>query len=470
MKLNAALLNYYGYPNLNPDELLNREVSSDEHVFVVLDDDPTGVQCVHDVSVYTDWSLASMLEAFRTEKIFFLLTNSRAMTAEQTAKMHVQIAEIIAEAARQTGKKYLFVSRSDSTLRGHYPLETDILRSCLEQDGDRIDGEIFVPFFKEGGRYTVDNVHYVRYGDELIPCAETEFARDKTFGYVSSDLREYIEEKTKGACRREDVLCFSLEELRKGDLDGLYEKLMRVSNYQRIIVNAIDYLDLKIFCIVLFRALKQGKTFLFRCAASLVRCLGAISEKNLLKREEMIHGHSGMGGLIVVGSHTDKTNRQLEHLLELEATEGIEFQSSSILYGKEKVYTELKRCLMLEEQIIRSGRTAVVYTERELLSIPGESKEEALQRSVNISTALVQLVKNLQVRPSFLIAKGGITSADIGVRALGVRKAMVLGQIRPGVPVWQTDGNSRFPDIPYVIFPGNVGEDETLKETAEILL
>ena len=64
---------------------------------------------------------------------------------------------------------------------------------------------------------------------------------------------------------------------------------------------------------------------------------------------------------------------------------------------------------------------------------------------------------------------GGITSSDVGTKALGVKRALVMGQIRPGIPVWKTGPESRFPDTPYVIFPGNVGEDSTLRECVEVL-
>ena len=80
------------------------------------------------------------------------------------------------------------------------------------------------------------------------------------------------------------------------------------------------------------------------------------------------------------------------------------------------------------------------------------------------------MVKRLSVEPSFVVAKGGITSADVGVKALAIRKARVAGQIQPGVPVWIADENSKFPDIPYVIFPGNVGDDETLHDAVKILI
>ena len=166
------------------DRLLNDEIAHNNKKIVVLDDDPTGVQTVHDIFVYTEWSKETMDQAFALEdSMFYILTNSRGFTAEETTKVHHDIARVIDQAAKDAGKEYIFISRSDSTLRGHYPLEPAILREDYEKyTGKTIDGEILCPFFKEGGRYTIDNVHYVRYADELIPANETEFAKDKTFG------------------------------------------------------------------------------------------------------------------------------------------------------------------------------------------------------------------------------------------------------------------------------------------------
>ena len=137
---------------------------------------------MHDVSVYTDWSYESVLSGFREEgRLFFILTNSRSFTAERTRRVHTKIAEAAARAARETGKEYVLVSRGDSTLRGHYPLETETLRYVTEAElGVSIDGEILCPFFLEGGRYTLGNTHYVLSGEELVPAARTEFARDAT--------------------------------------------------------------------------------------------------------------------------------------------------------------------------------------------------------------------------------------------------------------------------------------------------
>lgn len=437
---------------------------------VILDDDPTGVQTVHDVFVYTDWSLESIRKGFKSpEALFFILTNSRSFTEEQTEAVHREIALRIWQVSQETGIPFLLVSRSDSTLRGHYPLETETLRQTLEGLGaPPFDGEILCPFFLEGGRLTIDNIHYVKYGERLVPAAETEFARDKTFGYTSSDMRCYIEEKTKGQYPAHEVICISLEMLRSGDISKIEQCLLQAEGFQKIIVNAEQYSDLEPFCQALALAAGKGKHYLFRTAASIVKVLGGVTDRELLSKEEMKCGEGA--GLVIVGSHTAKSTAQLEELLTLSCVQAIPFQSDLILEGEEVFQKEIFRVRKACEEVIRCAKTAVVYTSRTLLVQEGDTKESALLRSVGISGGLQDLVKGLEVTPAFLIAKGGITSSDIAVKALNVRHALVLGQVKPGIPVWRTDEESLFPGIPYVIFPGNVGEIETLREIVELLV
>ena len=449
---------------------LETEIQKDHHKIIVLDDDPTGVQTVHGISVYTDWTRESVRAGFEEEnRAFYILTNSRGFTVDQTTRAHLEIGRTVAEVARELGRDYVIVSRGDSTLRGHYPLETDLLRQTMEEGGRPVDGEILCPYFKEGGRFTIGGVHYVRYGEELVPAGETEFAKDKTFGYRASNLREYIEEKTGGVYRKEDVTEISLEELRGLDYEGITEKLLAVRNYGKVVVNAVDACDLKIFCTCLYRAMAQGRRYLFRTAAGFVKEFAGISDKALLTRSEMVKTETSHGGIVVVGSHTQKTTSQLEELKRLEDVEFLEFNSDLVL-DDEAFAKEVEATVAKEEAFIAGGKTVVVYTKRRLLSLEGDTPEQALLRSVKISDAVQSLVGKLKVVPAFVVAKGGITSSDVGTKALRVKKATVLGQIRLGIPVWKTGPESTFPGIPYVIFPGNVGEKETLREAVEVLL
>lgn len=452
------------------DELLKKEIENNDTKFVVLDDDPTGVQTVHDISVYTDWTVESMKKGFMDDnKVFYILTNSRGMTEAETTKIHHEIIDAVAQAAAETGKNYQFISRSDSTLRGHYPLETELLKEGVERSGKTVDGEVLFPFFKEGGRFTIDNTHYVKYGDELVPAAQTEFAKDKTFGYTHSSIPEYVEEKTKGAYKAENVTCIALEDLRALNIDKITVQLTNVKDFNKVCVNAIDYCDVKAFCIALYRAMAAGKNFMFRTAAGFVKVVGGVTDIPLLTRKEMVVKETDNGGIVVVGSHTAKTTAQLEELLKLDNVVPVEFKSSLVLDGDEAFYNEVKRCVAEEEKIIASGKTAVCFTERKLLTVENDTKESALIRSVKISDGVQRLVGDLSITPAFVIAKGGITSSDVGTKALKVKCANVMGQIKPGIPVWQTGSESRFPQTPYVIFPGNVGEVTTLREAVEVL-
>ena len=398
------------------DGLLQKEIEANDKKIVVLDDDPTGVQTVHDISVYTNWDADSIRAGFEEENnLFYVMTNSRGFTAQT------------------------------------------------------VDGEILCPFFKEGGRFTVDDVHYVKYGDELVPANETEFAKDKTFGYTAATMPAYIEEKTKGAYKAGDVTCISLADIHDMAVDKIEAQLLAVTGFNKIIVNAVDYADIKVFCVALYRAMAKGKTFMMRTAASIVKVLGGVTDQPLLTREKMVVNETDNGGIIVVGSHTEKTTRQLEALKARSDIEFIELDAT-LVKDDAAFAAEVDRCLQREEECIRAGRTVCCSTTRTLITADTGDKEDELRLSVKISDAVQSLVGRLTVTPAFVIAKGGITSSDVGTKALAVKKANVLGQIRPGIPVWQTGEESRFPATPYVIFPGNVGDDSTLREAVDVLL
>ncbi|WHY72918.1 four-carbon acid sugar kinase family protein [Fictibacillus enclensis] len=461
-------------PTLNKnkaDALIQEALGTFNKKIIVLDDDPTGVQTVHDISVFTDWSLESIEKGFLEEQsMFFILTNSRGFTEEETAREHIKIAENILVISKKRNRDFLIISRGDSTLRGHYPLETTVLKETIESASEKkIDGEVILPFFKEGGRFTINNIHYVQDGGELVPAGETEFAKDRTFGYTKSDLGEWIEEKSRGEYKAADTLYLSIEALRSRDVEGIARKLMEVKDFNKVVVNAADEGDVKIFTAALIQAINAGKNFLFRSAAALPKVIGGVQDKALLTRNEMIQEETGHGGLIIIGSHVKKTTEQLERLKKIKEIEFIEFNSHLVL-EPERFKQETDRVIETTESLVRSGKTVAVYTSRERLDLGENKKEEELKLSVAISDAVTSIVTRLQVKPNFLIAKGGITSSDVGTKGLNVKRATVAGQVRPGIPVWRTGDESKYPGMSYVIFPGNVGTKSDLKEVTEMLI
>ena len=185
--------------------------------------------------------------------------------------------------------------------------------------------------------------------------------------------------------------------------------------------------------------------------------IGNIADKKLLTKAEMIQENSSSGGLIIVGSHVSKTTQQLNALLELDTIMPIEFNSDLVL-DQFQFEQEINERIAEIDRSITNGQTCVIYTKRKRLDLGEGMAEKELELSVKISNGLTEIIQSLECQPKYIIAKGGIISSEIGTTALGVTKAIVLGQALPGIPVWRTDENSKYPNMPYVIFPGNVGK------------
>lgn len=454
--------NYSEESKINISNLLSEEYKDYKGKIIVLDDDPTGSQCVHDINVYTDYNYENILDGFNNEdKMFFILTNSRSFSKEKTKDVHKQIAKDIAKISKEKNIPFILISRADSTLRGHYPLEMDVLKETLEENLDiKYDGEILCPFFDDGNRYTINDVHYIYSNDALTPCGESEFAKDETFGYKASNLKEYIEEKSNGKTLKKDVLSISLDLLNNEKYDEILSILLSANNYTKIIVNATSKENIKVFVTCLYKALKT-KNYLIRSAAALVKEIGNISSLPLLNKEDLKLDKKS-GGLIIVGSHTLKTSEQLKMLEQIDSIVFENYNSDLVLESNKALDDEAIRVAKIASKNIKEGKSVCIYTKRKLLSIENDNKEEALKRSVEISNGLIKCVSYLTYKPSYVLAKGGITSSDVATKGLNIKKARVLGQIEKGIPVWKSDKNSLFTDIPYIIFPGNVGEKDTL--------
>jgi uncharacterized protein YgbK (DUF1537 family) len=463
----------------DPFPEIRRRVQAASHKIAVLDDDPTGTQTVHGVWVVTQWTQEALRPVMGGDSpVFYVLTNSRSLPQDQAVALNREIAANLAAAAQEAGCELDVVSRSDSTLRGHYPAEIDALRETLEPRlGRAYDGTLICPFFVEGGRLTAHDVHWVAEGETLVPAAQTEYACDVTFGYTQSNLRKWVEEKTSGRVPTADVVSISLQAIRGEGPEGVRRALAQVTGGRVAVVNAVTYRDLAVFVAGLLEAQAAGQRFLFRTAASFVKVRGGISDRRLLNSAEMLGeemppestsaaSDTGSGGLIVAGSYVDKTTRQLAAARKLPDLCPVQLSVRRVL-DEQARQPEIDRVLAETERALRTGRDALLYTSRE--RVTGRGRAGELDIGQTVSAALVQVVQRVALSPRYLIAKGGITSSDVATRALGVQRAWVLGQILPGIPVWRLGPESRFPGRPYVVFPGNVGADASLADAINVL-
>lgn len=466
-----------------PAELVADSVSASDRVLVVLDDDPTGTQSVADLPVLTAWEPSDFRWAFglkasgrggepkedgRRPAAVYVLTNTRSLDPVEAAERNRAVVANALAAARDLDLEIAFVSRSDSTLRGHFPLETDTIADALEaQEGRGTDGVVIVPAFPDAGRVTIGGTHYTR-GESgaLTPVAETEFARDATFGYASSSLAEYVEEKSRGRYSASGVIVLDLTILRTGtpgeSATAIADALEPAEGRTPIVVDIVTENDLRRLALGLAEAERRGKRLIYRVGPPFVRGRIGQEVRAPLSSAEALGGDAPQrGGLVVVGSHVGQTTRQLEALLRrLPSARVVELDVERVLAGGDAHVAET------------AGRVAaaletgdvVVHTSRTLVTADDAAGSLAIARLV--SAALVDVVRQTvaAVRPRFVVAKGGITSSDVAAHGLGIRRAIVRGPMLPGiVSLWEPMEGPAL-GIPYIVFAGNVGDDESLAD------
>jgi uncharacterized protein YgbK (DUF1537 family) len=429
---------------------------------IVLDDDPTGSQTVHSCLLLLKWDVETLMLGLQdASPIFFVLTNTRSLTAQAAAEVTQEVCENLKTALKNTDThNFLLVSRSDSTLRGHYPVETDVIAQQLGP----FDAHFLTPQFFEAGRVTVNSTHYIESNGQRMPTHDSEFAQDSVFGYSTSYLPDYVAEKTQGKIPASQVERFLLEDIRKGSLD----RLMALQNNACVAVDGETQSDLDQFADDLLSAAAQGKKFLFRSAASLLTALAKLPPQPT-PAEEMKRITRSSLGAVVIGSHVQKTTQQLQQLLKAPGIMGIEIDVNRLKDNLETEYRELLSEVVTQVQHIHSqGQTPAIYTSREELVFA--DKQTRLAFGEAVSTLLIDIVKGLPNDLGFLISKGGITSNDTLSKGLELTSARLLGQVTPGVSVVITAADHpQFANLPVVLFPGNVGDDQALALTYQRL-
>ena len=456
-------------------------------VLVVLDDDPTGTQSVANLPVLTRWDVADFAWAFAYEvdgqrqRAVYVLTNTRSLDPAEAAARNEEIVRnaLAAAASADPALRLSFVSRSDSTLRGHYPLEPDVIAATvIAVNGETTDGVVIVPAFPDAGRVTIGGVHFTRGTGEdagqLTPVAETEFARDASFGFANSEMAKYVEEKSNGRFPADSVIVLDLDIIRAStDPDisakAIADAIDAATGSTPIVVDIVTENDLRALSLGLEEAERRGKKLLYRVGPPFVRARIGQEIRTELSGEEAYAGNtpSIAGGLIVVGSHVGVTTRQLNALTEQHSAARIVEIDVEQLLG-ENAGEYLDETVDTVVAALRGG-DVIVHTSR--LLIKTSDAAESLRIARTVSAAVVAVVNRTlkTFPPRFVIAKGGITSSDVAAHGLEIRHAIVRGPMLPGiVSLWEpVDGPAK--GIPYIVFAGNVGDDQSLADVTRKL-
>lgn len=447
---------------------------------VVFDDDPTGSQTLHGCPLLLRWDRATLRRGLAHPSPFlFLLANTRALDPLAAAERlraicrELRPALAAAQAAGELGQ-WLLVSRGDSTLRGHFPLEVDVLAEELGP----FDATLLAPAFLPGGRTTRDGVHLL----QGQPVHTTPFARDRLFGYRTSHLPAWVEEKSAGRIPAAAVQQISLAELDRAAAGGLQQLCTRLAGLQGNPCVAVDAERPRQLA-ALGAAVREltapaaaerwgrPRRFLFQCAASLLNGLVALGEQPLdpaglagLRRRD--GGGRPLPGLVLVGSHVPLADAQLERLLAEPGCCGLELPVATLARVLEgPAPQELLASLENQwaerlEEFLADGRTPVLFTSR------GELPCRHAAERRRLGLALAGLMARLAARPAprlgYLISKGGITSHTLLADGLDLALVALQGQLLPGLSLVLTPAEAAVPRLPVVTFPGNLGDADTL--------
>jgi len=437
----------------------------------VLDDDPTGSQSVHDVSVVTAIDSEAMARGlFEPGSTCFVLTNTRSLPEPEAVALNVTAGRALFDLSERMQAPIDVISRSDSTLRGHVMAEIRALDSVRRQaTGHGFDAVLLVPAYLEAGRCTVDDVHWALVAGDWMPVGETEFAQDTSFGYATSNLREFVADKSGGDIAVDEVHSIGLEDIRVGGPARVAEILRRVTKGAFVVINAATYADLDIVVLGLNDAQEQGLSFLYRTGPSFVRALAGIEPREPLTAADLWPaGHPGGHGVVVVGSHVGLTDRQLQTVRVLGDFTELEVDVAAVV-------DPARRSAHVAD-VTRAAVSALVDSDVLLVTTRvvarGTDATDSLRMARVISAGVAGVIRGIRAaRPAWVVAKGGITSHDVAVHGLGIRRATVLGQLLPGMVTVMRPIEAAPEAIgtPFVVFAGNVGDDSTLATVVDLL-
>ena len=445
---------------------------------IVFDDDPTGSQTVYGCPLLLNWQEETVSTGLaNASSMLFVLANTRSMAPQ---KVEITIREIC-KSIKQTlqNQKFayediLFVSRGDSTLRGHGVLEPEI----LSQELGPFDATFHVPSFFEGARTTIDGKHLLN----GLPVHLSNFAADKIFGYSTSYLPDWLEEKSKGQISSANVLRLSIEQLESAiDTDDGMEELCSflkvLSQNVSVVVDATELSHLSIFAKAVIK-LRKEKRFLFRSAASLISAfaqlpINSYTPSSLAALRLKNQSLELKGGLIMVGSHVHLADQQLEALFKHTQCESIELpvkKISRILDGSlpDILLTDLENIWLAQlKKILISGKTPVLFTSRGELSFPSFSQR--ILFGSQLAELMSRLVAKLIPHLGYVISKGGITTQTFLTQGLNLDMIELKGQILPGLSMVCPYNENNLIQIPIITFPGNLGDSKTLLEAWRLM-
>jgi uncharacterized protein YgbK (DUF1537 family) len=416
----------------------------------VLDDDPTGVQTLSGVRVLLRWNVTVLRALLGRASAIHLLTNSRALAANEARAVVADATRAIREADGQAA----VVLRGDSTLRGH------VLEEYLGIRDGRGTREypllLLAPALPSAGRVTVGGTQLLEQDGVRVPVHLTEFAHDGVFSYRNSRLLEWLEERSRGFFAASRGVEVDLHAIRTDGAKAVTRAIadVQIAAPTAIALDAETAADVEVIADGFRTAVQQGSTAVLRCGPAVAGALGRVTATSFA---QMPHAEQV---LVVCGSYVSQSRRQLEALAERHPEALIEVDPL-VLASKDEAAA---RSAAEIRHRLRSTGIAVLATP--------EARPSALldlDAGLRIARGLADIVRRADTPGAITVIKGGVTSAITIRYGLGADEADVVGPVLPGVALWRLrDDEHRARNV--LVVPGNVGTDDLLVRVIDQLL
>ncbi|NRF93729.1 four-carbon acid sugar kinase family protein [Paenibacillus frigoriresistens] len=422
--------------------------------FAIIADDLTGandsgVQLAK-FDLRTSVLLEMNAEALKEQDAIVLNTDSRSCSSNEAYERVKTASEFIKILSPEVVYKKI-----DSTLRGNIGAEIDAMYDIFQPDF-----VIVAPAYPKNGRRIVNGFHYLN--DQLLH--ETEVAVDPKTPVTESFVPKLLGMQTKRTV--ELVTC---GELRSG-AEGIAAKLdvLHKSEIPYIVFDSEREQDLQIIVETIttlnYRIVWVG-------SAGLVEHLSP--KFQLDNRAITPSNHESHVVLVVVGSVSGRTRRQLQELLGREDVEGVALQSDQIVTDNGAREREISRVCLLASQVLSRNKHLALYStasEEDMLRTKQAGIAQSLEVSAisdMISAALGETVDRLleQFDLSGIVMTGGDTAVQV-CQQLGAERLELIGEVETGVPIGRLKG----PKELYVVTKaGSFGTDGVLIRSVDML-
>lgn len=395
---------------------------------VVLDDDPTGTQEITNAPVLLRRNRIALVELLQGSDTVYVLTNTRAVSEGDAKKLLDKLRLDVAFAEESLGIEVLVVQRGDSTLRGHVFAEIDVFAHAESV-------VVFAPAFPAGGRLTSGGVHRVLVDGMWINAADTEFATDPVFGFSERTMVDYVQAKgSRSAVSTQPA--------------NFLSTALATEPGTVIVPDAESNSDLEEVARDIRTLVRSGRSVVVRCAAPLAAYLAGRKSTGFIDLARV--PRSGPV-LVVAGSHTAATTRQIEAVL-----------------GRWPSMVEIDTDAALADPdaagALAAARVREAFLTTEVVILATERVRRAehgsLGDAARVMQALSSAVTEVRDVPGVVIAKGGITSAEIARSGFGAKVGWVQGQVEPGISLWKLGDQDS--GLPYIVVPGNIGDADTI--------